>query len=272
MTIAEILKTKFFPNSSTARLDVELLLELALKRPRSFLYGHPEYTLTKAQQKKFDGLFKRRLSGEPIAYILGKKEFWLHEFKINKNVLIPRPETEKLVEIALEKLGNEVALVADLGTGSGAIAIALAAARPQWKIIATDISSKALKVAHYNAKKLKLKNIKFCCGDWCAILPSIKFDLIVSNPPYIALNDPHLQQGDVRFEPKIALTARDGLESLEKIITQAKKYLKKDGFLVLEHGYNQSKKVQKLLRKNKYQEITVYKDLAGIDRVVVARV
>lgn len=266
MRINELLAIK-----SISRIDIELLLVSVLNQPRSFLYAHPEYKLTLAQEKNFDLLFIRRASGEPIAYILGKKEFWSFELSMNQNVLIPRPETETLVEVALDKLGRETVTVADLGTGSGAIAIALAHECPNWTVVATDISEEALKLARHNAMQLQLKNIEFYCGDWGEALPCKKFDLIVSNPPYIAQNDPHLQQGDVRFEPKIALEAGDGLSELQKIIIQAKEYLKIGGLLMLEHGYDQSEKVQNLLHQNKYQNIMPHKDLADIYRIVVAQ-
>lgn len=265
MRIAELLVIK-----SISRIDVELLLAAVLNQPRSFLYAYPEHELTLEQKKNFDLLCTRRTNGEPIAYILGKKEFWSLELTINQNVLIPRPETETLVEVALSRLGREPAIVADLGTGSGAIAIALAHERPNWTVVATDVSEEALKLARHNARQLQLKNIEFYCGDWGGALPRKKFDLIISNPPYIAQNDPHLQQGDVRFEPKIALEAGDGLSELQKIIIQAKEYLKIGGLLMLEHGYDQSEKVQNLLQQNKYQNITPHKDLANIYRIVVA--
>ena len=270
MSIAELLTTQFLTNSNTPRLDLELLLAFILNQPRSFLYAHSEYELTPEQEKTFDALLNRRANGEPIAYILGKKEFWSLELAVNKNVLIPRPETELLVEIALSKLNQESAMIADLGTGSGAIALALADARPKWSIVATDLSADALNLACYNAKQLQLSNIEFYCGDWCEALPNKEFDLIISNPPYIAQNDPHLQQGDVRFEPKIALESGNGLVALQKIIIRAKSHLKIGGLLMLEHGYDQSEQVQNLLHQNKYQAITPYQDLAGIYRVVVA--
>ena len=258
-------------NNSISRIDIELLLAVVLNQSRSFLYAHPEYELSLVQKENFDLLYERRISGEPIAYILGKKEFWSFELTVNQNVLIPRPETETLVEVALNKLGREPAAVADLGTGSGAIAIALAHECPNWAVVATDISEAALKLARHNVMQLQLKNIEFYCGDWGGALPRKKFDLIISNPPYIAQNDPHLQQGDVRFEPKIALEAGDGLSELQKIIIQAKEYLKIGGLLMLEHGYDQSEKVQNLLHQNKYQNIMPYKDLADIYRIVVAQ-
>src|SRR3990170_996451 len=271
MRIAEILKTKTLANSTTPRLDLELLLEVILHKPRSFLYANPEYALTSEQKEKFEALYRRRLHGEPLAYILGKKEFWSLELAVNNKVLIPRSETELLVEIILSNLNREVANIADLGTGSGAIALALAYERPKWNIVATDISEDALQVARYNAMQLQISNVEFCRGDWCEILSNKKFDVIVSNPPYVEKNDLHLQQGDVRFEPKIALEACDGFDAIKTVTMQAKNRLTSDGLLVLEHGYDQSSAVQELLLQNGYQKITPHKDLAGIYRAVVAK-
>lgn len=272
MSIAELLITRFLVNSSTPRLDLELLLAFVLNKSRSFLYAHSEYKLTPEQEKTFDALFNRRANGEPIAYILGKKEFWSLELMVNQNVLIPRPETELLVEVALSKVDREVAIIADMGTGSGAIALALANVRSKWNVVATDISADALNLARYNAKQLQINNVEFYYGNWCDALPNKEFDLIISNPPYISQHDPHLQQGDVRFEPRIALESGDGLVALKEIIIQAKKHLKAGGFLMLEHGYDQSEQVQNLLHQNKYQAITPYRDLAGIYRMVVAEI
>ena len=270
MRITEILKTKTLDNSTTPRLDLELLLEFILHQPRSFLYANPEYALTAEQEEKFETLYRHRLHGEPLAYILGKKEFWSLRLAVNDKVLIPRPETELLVEIILGNLNNEVANVADLGTGSGAIALALAYERPKWNIVATDISEEALQIARYNAAQLQIPNVEFYYGDWCSILPNKKFDAIVSNPPYIEKNDSHLQQGDVRFEPKIALESGDGFDAIKIIIAQAKSKLDAGGLLVLEHGYDQSDRAQELLKQNGYQKITMHKDLAGMCRAVVA--
>jgi len=272
MNIIEILKTKILPESTTSRLDVELLLSEVLHKPRSFLYTAPEYVLTQDEEKVFQELYQRRLLGEPIAYILGRKEFWKLEFTVNNSVLIPRPETELLVEIILNKLDYKSAHIADLGTGSGVIAITLAKERPRWNVIATDISQDALQIAKYNAMRLQVPNVKFYCGDWCNILPDIKFDTIVSNPPYIANSEPHLSQGDVKFEPRIALEIGDGLNAIRDIIIQAKTKLKPNGFLVLEHGYNQSREVQDLLQKNGYETIIPYQDLSHIYRAVVAEI
>lgn len=271
MNINKIL-TKPLANSTTPRLDLELLLEAILHKPRSFLYANPEYGLTSEQEEAFQVLYARRLRGEPIAYILGKKEFWSLELAVNEKVLIPRPETELLVEIVLRELKQEVADVADLGAGSGAIALALATERPTWKVVATDASEDALQVASYNARQLQVQNVEFYRGSWCVALPDRKFDVIVSNPPYIDENDPHLEQGDVKFEPKTALTSGNGLRDIREIIVQAKGKLKAGGLLVLEHGYDQSGAVQELLRLNNYHQITPYQDLAHIYRAVVATI
>lgn len=270
MQITEILTTKTLPESTTSHLDLELLLIKSLQQPRSFLYANPEYELTLEQEKVFQSLYQRRLHGEPIAYILGKKEFWSLELIINEKVLIPRPETELLVELILDKVINDQADILDLGTGSGAIALALASERPGWNITATDISPDALQIAQNNAQRLQIKNIKFYCGNWLDVLHDKEFDVIVSNPPYIAKEDPHLQQGDLRFEPKIALESGDGLAAIKKIINQAKDKLKVGGLLVVEHGYDQSEAVQELLQQNGYKNITPYKDLAGMYRAVSA--
>lgn len=266
MHIKEILENKSLPQSDTSRLDLELLLAEACRKPRAFLYANPEYALTEKEEKTFNLFFMRRKQGEPIAYIIGKKEFWSLEFAVNEKVLIPRPETELIVETVLH-LDLITAEVADLGTGSGAIALALAKERPRWNIVATDISRDALQIASYNAMQLQVPNIEFYCGSWGDVLPDRKFDVIVSNPPYIAKDDPHLHEGDVSFEPKIALESGDGLDAFKEIIPQAKNSLKPNGLLVLEHGYDQSTFVQKLLRQCNYHDLAIYKDLANIYRV-----
>ncbi len=250
-------------------LDREILLAHILKVSRSYLYAWPEKKLTDAQQKLFFALIQRRLEGEPVPYIVGCQEFWSLDFKVTPETLIPRPETELLIELAL-KFGNEQCIVADLGTGSGAIAIAIAHERPQWKIHATDQSSATLEIAAFNAKKLKCENIIFHQGHWCQALPNIMFDMIVSNPPYIAEHDPHLLQGGVRFEPRSALTSGvDGLDAIREIVIEARHYLKPAGFLMLEHGYDQAEQVRDLLSNAGYQQVVSYKDLAGIERVSV---
>lgn len=273
MQIRQIFAEKHLPHSSTARLDLELLLMETLYCQRPFLYANPEYVLSHEAEKQFNSFYARRLQGEPIAYILGRKEFWSLELTVTPAVLVPRPETELLVELTLEKVTNPQANIVDLGTGSGAIAISLAKERPLWNVAATDISHDALQVASHNAMQLDIRNISFFCGAWCEALTHRKFDAIVSNPPYIAKHDSHWQQGELCFEPKSALVAgNNGLEALYEIITTAKNHLNRSGWLMLEHGHEQKEAVELLLKQTGYGEITSYNDLAGIARVMVARV
>jgi release factor glutamine methyltransferase len=214
-----------------------------------------------------------RLRGEPLAYLVGQREFWSLPLRITPATLIPRPETELLVELALERLPYDAPLqVADLGTGSGAIALAIASERPNTKIVATDISAKALTVAKYNARKLKIYNVMFRQGNWCKPLANERFALIVCNPPYLANDDPHLCQGGLRFEPPLALLAGyDGLRAISAIVPQAIAHLQSGGWLLLEHGYDQCEKVSALLQENGFIETTQHQDAANINRVSIGR-
>ena len=252
------------------RLDAEVLLAHALQVDRSFLYSHPNDLIDEAIVLP---LYQRRLYGEPIAYIIGKKDFWRSTFVVNEHVLIPRPETELLVENALSFFSKEQKIkVADLGTGSGAIALSLAQERPQWEIVATDISEQALLVARQNQKNLQLDTVQFYLGSWCDALPHEKFDMIVANPPYIAEGDVHLSQGDLRFEPLSALMAAEqGLAAIRLIAQQARQYLKMSGLLLVEHGYDQADAVRDIFEKTGYRDIQCLKDLAGLNRMTVAR-
>lgn len=256
--------------SPSARLDTEILLAFALQKPRTFLYTWPEQELLPEEAEVFAQSMQRRLLGEPVAYIAGRRAFWNFDLRVNPNVLIPRPETELLVELALSFLGERDS-VADLGTGSGAIALALASERPACQVIAVDRSAEALAVSRTNAFELGLHNIEFRSGDWCAGLPPQKFHMIVSNPPYIDAEDPHLQSGDLRFEPTSALIAGDhGLADIETICRQAKDYLYTNGVLLLEHGYNQAAAVREILQNNQYSDIKSCQDIAGHLRVTMA--
>lgn len=258
--------------SVTSRLDTEILLAHVLKQPRSYLYSHNDRILSSAKKKRFDALLTERQKGKPIAYIIENKEFWSLELKVSKHVLIPRPETELLVELCLSELDKSKKLnIADLGTGSGAIALAIAYERPNWKITAIDKSHEALEIAKLNTKKLNIKNINFLYSNWYDALPqSQKFDAILSNPPYIAENDPHLKQNDVAHEPKSALTSGPmGLDDLTIIICEAKKYLNANGIIIVEHGYNQGEKVRKLMQKNGFTKIKTINDLSQHERVSV---
>jgi release factor glutamine methyltransferase len=250
--------------STTPTLDADLLLSALLNKPRSYLYAHHNEKIAATKTKLFMQFIHRRHSGEAVAYIIGKKEFWSLQFIVNKNTLIPRPETELLVEIILQQFANAAKItLADLGTGCGAIALALAQERPYWHIIATDKSEQALQIAQQNAQQFNLNNVEFRCGNWCAVLEDNAFDVIVSNPPYIDSADEYLQ-GDIAHEPATALIAADsGLADLHEIIKNASNKLKPNGLLLLEHGYQQSQKVCDLLHKYGYHQVKSYKDLAG---------
>lgn len=251
--------------------DTERLLSFVLKKPRSFLYTYPDYQLSATEQQQYDMLLKRYQQGEPLAYLIGEQAFHNIVLQVTPEVLIPRPETELLVEKCLALLlENQKLTIADLGTGSGAIALAIAHERPDWKIIATDASAAALKIAQENAQRLEIENVKFYQGDWCVALPNQKFAAIISNPPYIDEHDPALDLAVKNYEPKSALIAADhGLADLKKIATQARDYLVNDGWLLLEHGYQQGKVVADFLENIGYKKVQTFHDLAGHPRMTV---
>ncbi len=254
--------------SDSAALDALLLLQHTLKRNKVFCLTHDDTELNQAQQQQFRTLIGRRAEGEPMAYILGQKEFWSLHLQVNRHVLIPRPETELLVEFALEQIQKPSACVVDLGTGSGAIACALASEKPRWHIIATDKSEKALAVAKSNAKKYRLRNMGFYVSHWLERIPEALFDGIVTNPPYIAYHDPHLAVGDVQFEPSMALVAKDqGLSDIKTIAEGARYHLKSGAPLAIEHGYQQAQKVRDLLVSLGYSNVCTRQDVAGNDRM-----
>ncbi len=260
-----------FAKKNLTALDAEVLLAHVLNVTRSYLLAFPERELTEVEIKQFEKLIEQRKQKIPIAYLTGHREFWSLDLIVTPDTLIPRPETELLVERILFEIQGDNKVVADLGTGSGAIALALAHERPTWKIYATDVSEKALHIAKLNAERLHLHNIIFQLGTWCAALPAIKLDAIVSNPPYIALNDPHLQQDGLCYEPQYALIAdEEGLSDIRSIIAFAKAHLHTGGFLMLEHGFNQAGEVQNLLAEYGYLEIKSHRDLAGLERVTSA--
>ncbi|MDT8427502.1 MAG: peptide chain release factor N(5)-glutamine methyltransferase [Pseudomonadales bacterium] len=257
----------------TGRLDAELLLAKVLACSRTHLYAHPERLLNPAEQLAFAALLERRIAGEPVAYLLGTRPFWTFDLLVNRDVLIPRPETELLVELAmaLPDLPPR-ALVADLGTGSGAIALALASENADWHLVASDRSAKALQVARHNAGKLGLDNISFVQADWCQPWAGQAFDMLVSNPPYVETGDPHLQQGDLRFEPMSALVAPvAGLADLTTLCRQAGACLKPGAWLLLEHGFGQGADVRGLLQENGYGEVATHRDLGGNERVTLGQ-
>lgn len=259
--------------SGSPRLDAELLLEHVTGLTRTSFRASPERELPTAAGWSFQQLVKRRMQGEPIAYIRGHQEFWSLLFEVNGDVLIPRPETELLVERALEHLGDrERPKVADLGTGSGAVGLSIAHERPTILMHATDFSPRALDVAARNAARLNIRNVKFAQADWFAGLADLQFDVIVSNPPYIAENDPDLHPQVRKYEPVSALIAgRTGLEAIEHIIAHAPRWLAHEGWLVLEHGWKQAPAVRNLLVRNGFTHVRSHADLAGHERVTEAR-
>ena len=265
-TIQSLLKQasdKLADISDSARLDAELLLAHCIDKNRTYLHTWPEKTLDKIQLNRFHSLVEKRITDYPVAYLLGKKAFWTFEINVTPDVLIPRPETELLVELALNKIRRtKQAKILDLGTGSGAIALALATELKDATIIATDYSEAALKVAKKNAIELQLdKNITFIKSNWLEAISEKDFDLIVSNPPYIDPEDHHLKE-TIRHEPLQALISNDrGMQDIEKIIEQSHSFLKTNGCLIMEHGFDQAEKTSKLLSKNNYSEIQSFVDL-----------
>jgi release factor glutamine methyltransferase len=256
-------------DSGSARVEVQCLLQAVLHVNRAWLLTHPEQTLNPEQYGHYTALFERRLRGEPVAYILGEREFYGLNFRVTPATLIPRPETELLVELAIQRIpGQGSYRVLDLGTGSGAVALSIAHARPNVDVVGVDTSSAALKVAQLNAGQSGLTNVRLLLSDWFTALNNERFDIIVSNPPYIATDDHHLVRGDVRFEPLGALTSgADGLDDIRSIIEQAKDHLNDNGSLLVEHGYDQAAQVCTLLRQAGYTSVFSARDLAGIERV-----
>lgn len=258
--------------SDSVQADVEILLCHVLQCTRTFLHTWPEKKLTREQLEHYQSLISRRRNHQPVAYLTGKRGFWTFELDVNETTLIPRPETELLVETALEKIPADSGMqILDLGTGSGAIALAIAHERPDCTITAVDQSADALQIAKKNALSLALGNICFIQGNWLQAVPGQQYDLIVSNPPYIPEHDDHLSQGDAQHEPRTALASgHDGLDDIRHIISQAHYQLKPSSWLILEHGYDQQAAVRQLFEQEGYHEITQVKDLAGHARVSMA--
>lgn len=262
----------------TPRLDAGLLLAHVLGVSRAALLVHPERPLTPREWDRLDILLERREAGQPLAWLTGRREFWSLDFEVSAATLVPRPETERLVEIALELACSmtdveDAVRIADLGTGSGAIAIALAHELPHARIVATDIDEAALAVARRNMERLAPGRIEFQPGDWCAPLESSAYSILVSNPPYLRADDPHLRGDGVRFEPRHALIGGgpDGLDAIRRIGREAPRGLLPDGWLVLEHGADQGEAVRQLLGAQGWREVRTHLDLAGRERVTCAR-
>lgn len=249
--------------------ETEILLGHVLEKSRAYLFAHSEELLTPQQLETFQYFMAQRAQGIPIAYLTGQREFWSLNLKVNRHTLIPRHDTELLVELTLAFIPNQPdTYILELGTGSGAIALALAKERPNWQVIACDISLEALQIAKENAQSHGIKNIRFYQSDWFGNIPQRQYHAIVANPPYIAENDLHLHQGDLRFEPRNALvSSQEGLADLQYIIEHANEYLLADGKLLLEHGFDQKINVHAILNRLGYKNIRCWQDIQGHDRV-----
>ncbi|MEZ8025262.1 peptide chain release factor N(5)-glutamine methyltransferase [Vibrio sp. 1F255] len=271
---AAIVKLQEGDNTSPS-IDAAVLLCHALDKPRSYLLTWPEKHLTSEQESEFNALLKRRLTGEPVAYIIGEREFWSLPLKVSPSTLIPRPDTERLVEVALDKTFGKQGAILDLGTGTGAIALALASEMPNRQVTGIDLRPEAQQLATENAQRLNITNATFLHGSWFEPLSSegvVKFSLIVSNPPYIEKNDPHLSQGDVRFEPITALvTEEKGLADIRYISENARGFLENEGWLAFEHGYDQGLAVREIMQALGYLDVVTEKDYGGNDRVTLGR-
>ena len=268
VTIESLLNNVELPDSPTPRLDAELLLAQALGKSRGYLHTWPERELEASQHERYQAALARRRAGEPVAYILGRQGFWSLDLDVASHTLIPRPDTELLVETALALLPATPLQVLDLGTGTGAIALALACERPAWQVTGVDRVAEAVALAQGNGTRLQLANARFAESCWFSALAGQRFQLIVSNPPYIAAADPHLSQGDVRFEPSSALVAGiDGLDDIRVIIEQAPAHLLAGGWLLLEHGFDQAEAVRELLAQRGFAAVDSRRDLGGHQRI-----
>ncbi|WP_161867341.1 peptide chain release factor N(5)-glutamine methyltransferase [Pseudomonas yangonensis] len=271
-TIESLLDNADLPDSPTPRLDAELLLAAALNKPRSYLRTWPERELDDEQLALFQANLMRRCQGEPVAYILGLQGFWSLELEVAPHTLIPRPDTELLVETALALLPAAPLTMLDLGTGTGAIALALASERPAWRVTGVDRVEEAVALAERNRQRLQLDNAAFMLSHWFSALSGQRYGLILSNPPYIRADDQHLVQGDVRFEPSSALVAGcDGLDDIRAIIQAAPQHLLSGGWLLLEHGFDQAEAVRGLLAAAGFAEVHSRRDLGGHERISLGR-
>ena len=269
-----LLEVELGLDSTTARIEVQCLLQRALNVTRAYLLAYPERIPSSEEATNYQSFFQRRLGGEPIAYILGEREFFGLNLMVTPATLIPRPETELLVELALERsvANSGKVRVLDMGTGSGAIALAIAHYYRKAEVWACDASREALAVATENSKRLAISNVHYLESDWFSALGGQYFDIIVSNPPYVAADDQHLSKGDLRFEPLTALASgADGLEDIRFIVQQAGAHLNINGWLLLEHGYDQAARVRELLQQGGFEDVYSAKDISGIERCSCGR-
>ncbi len=273
MTISEALQSAnlLLVNSESPNSDSQILLCHVLHCQKAYLHTWPDKKLSESDLKDFNDLIQQRVQGHPVAHLTGLRGFWSLDLNVSPDTLIPRPETELLVSLALELLKPDM-LIADLGTGTGAIALSLAKEMPTASFLAMDFSGKALAVAKQNMDSHQLNNVNFWQGSWLTAIADNTLDMVVSNPPYIEQDDPHLSQGDVRFEPMSALVSGvDGLDDIRQIIKQAKNCLKSSGWLLIEHGYHQAQQVQQLFLEANFTNITSQQDYGGNDRVVMGQ-
>ena len=259
---------------AVGKVDARVLVAHLLGVDRAYLATHPMRVLTETEDARIDFVVAQRELGQPVAYLMQKREFYGRDFAVDAAVLIPRPETETLVEAVLARLPDARACVADLGTGSGAIAVTIACERPEAGVVAVEANAAALAVARANAERLAPGRVEFLEGNWYAPLGERRFDVIASNPPYVAAADPHLGRGDLRFEPPGALTdgSADGLDSIRAIVSGAGRHLNRGGWLLLEHGYDQAAAVRALLERAPFTDLVSIPDLAGIARVAGGRI
>ncbi len=260
--------------SGLVPFEAKILLGHVLRRNLAWLAAHGDEPMTAREAKVFDALARRRRDGEPIAYLTGRREFYGLDLEVTPDVLIPRPETELLVELALVRIdADEHAEILDLGSGSGAIALAIASERPNSSVLGVDLSVAAVALARRNASRLNLGNVAFLESDWFSAVPKKRYDAIVANPPYVAAGDAHLGEGDLRFEPPTALASgADGLTAIRSIITGAAAYLAPRAWLLIEHGYDQADAVQAMLRDARFSDVQSRRDLAGIPRTALGRI
>ena len=277
-TVADLLQrhNELSTASDTALLDTELLLCHSLSVDRAWLKTWPDKILSAPDMQRFEQLFRRRLEGEPVAFIIGSQGFWTLDLKVSPHTLIPRPETELLVETAMQLELPNNSQVLDLGTGTGAIALALASEYPQWQMTAVDVQASAVELAEQNRLACQLKNVTIYQSDWFAAVanrqPQTLFNLIVSNPPYIEIDDAHLFEGDVRFEPASALVSgTQGLDDLQLVIGQSSGFLAPAGWLLVEHGHAQGLAVRDLFNEAGYVLVETRQDYNQLDRITLGR-